>query len=183
MSTHGSTFTWSEGFGEWKTTYQYPALCLAETCSRENDLKYAEELHTKQIARIDGRYWLLPSFFQNAYADDALSGTVIFSESCEFMGKEDSVDYSMADALLSCGAEAVVGYHNLVYSGYGRVFMRTFVEEMLLGATTDQAFAAAKRENGENHDVWYYKYYSYRPKDLDTATPYLRGDGQYSLYQ
>ena len=138
ISTHGSTFNSS------------PAICLAETATRDNNEKYSLELKTKQIVQVGSEYWVLPKFFGTVYTGNALEGTFVFAECCEFMGASGNWNYSMADALTNAKASAVVGFHNSVLAPYCRNFMKCFVDNLIGKKTAKQAFDAAVSKIGAN---------------------------------
>ncbi len=64
ISTHGSTYEWNDGF-LWLQHHEYPAICLSEKATKEKNKLYSLELKDKQIVKVNGRYWLLPTFFEN----------------------------------------------------------------------------------------------------------------------
>lgn len=152
ISTHGSLYN------------NLPAICLAEDVK---DGEYAAELKSKQIAKIqytDGSssYWILPSFFENQYSEDAFSGSFIFSECCMALGRGNgsnasSYDYTMAGVFTDRSAEAYIGFHNSVFATYARELMKSYVDGLIEQKTSQEAYDAAVQEWGANHKVWYEK--------------------------
>lgn len=171
FSTHGSTYN------------KLPALCLAEMSTKSKDALYSAELKGGHIAIVNGCYWILPSFFTQTYGASGLNGAFVFSESCQFMGRYGNENLSMADALTNSGATTVVGFHNSVYAVYSRDFMRTYVNALVNGNTTDIAFEDAKSAHGADHKEWYENKYgsgTYNP-NMAIAYPILRGDSNATL--
>lgn len=143
ISTHGSLYTTGG--------VQYPAICLSEPQSAGNNRKYMTELKNKQIAKVNGSYWILPSFFAGQYGDEALDDTFIFSECCMAMGAGADNNQRMAQAFTGRGAKAYIGFHNSVYASYSREFMKEYVESLMAGTTSGQAYDAAVAKHGA-HD-------------------------------
>ncbi len=179
ISTHGGTYQWYEGLEYNKS----PMICLAEKSTKGKDKQYSAELKNKQIVKINGCYYILPSFFEGAYGEDGLEGKFVFSESCEFMGRYDEVDTSMSDAILNCGVVAVVGFHNSVYATYSREFMRTYINELIDDKTVEESFETAKTVNGATHKIWYENSYGENSYDnnMPVAYPILNGETSATL--
>lgn len=158
ISTHGSVYTsWFDGLlgdsGD-------PAICLSQPTSRENNKKYKAELKNKQIAKVNGSYWILPSFFTEQYGESALDNTFVFSECCMAMGTgkgadASKYDYTMAKAFTGRGAKAYIGFHNSVFADYSREFMEEYVNNLIEGKTSGEAYDAAVDKYGANHEAWY----------------------------
>ncbi|WP_051656385.1 Ig-like domain-containing protein [Butyrivibrio sp. AE3004] len=148
FSMHGSTYDGG------------PVLCTHESATNALDNTYYADMHNHRIARVlckdseegtwDERYWVKPEFFTANYSSSALRNKIVFSETCEFMGKDGNVDNKMAKALTGIGAETVVGFHNTVLATYSRNLMKEFAEQMLVGKTTKEALTAAKNVYGAN---------------------------------
>lgn len=182
ISTHGSTYSWRDGF-LWLDKHQYPAICLAEKSTKAKDKEYELLLKDKQIVKVSGKYWILPPFFENQYAADAFDGEFFYSESCQFMGKNGVVDYSMANAIVSRSAEAVVGFHNSVYADYSRDMMKWYIEDLFNGNTAKVSLDDACKKYGSDHKVWLESLgYTY-DKTKPVAYPILSGDPNATLIQ
>ena len=69
----------------------------------------------------------------------------------------------MADALLSGGANAVVGYVNNVYTVYSRSMLWDTVNHLILGQNIGAALEHAKATYGEDDLVWYHSQGGLRP--------------------
>lgn len=147
ISTHGTLHEWRDGFF-WKDYHQYPAICLPEEATKASNKKYSIELKEKQLVEIDNCYWILPSFFENKYSSIELDEKFIFSESCQFKGANGKIDTTMSNAFESRSAEAVVGFHNSVLAVYSRNFMKSYVDELIAGRTTQEAFDVSVSTNG-----------------------------------
>lgn len=184
ISTHGSTYSWNDGF-LWLSHHQYPAICLAEKSTKAKDKNYELLLKDKQIVKVNGCYWILPAFFENTYNSDSLGGEFIFIQCCQNMGKDGNIDYSMANAFLSRSATSVVGFHNSVYSEYGRGVMRAYVNALVAGKSATEAFNTAREEMGITHKVWYENIAGAGTYDNadPIAYPILSGDSEATLVQ
>ncbi len=173
ISTHGSTYD------------VFPAICLPEKSTEEKDKLYSAELKGKQIAKVKFdsgcEYWLLPSFFENLYGSSSLNGKFVFSESCNFRGQNSNVDESMSNAFRS--AEALVGFHNSVFAGYSREFMKSYIDQLIEGKTAQNAFDYAKKVNGADHKIWYEQLGRTYDNDNPIAYPILSGSGNAALVQ
>lgn len=188
ISTHGNVYTLPGGS-------RCPAFCLSQKQSSENNKKYEAELKNQQIARVNGRYWILPAFFTGQYGANALDDTFVFSESCMSMGtgrgaNAGSYDYRMANAFTGNGAKAYIGFHNSVFATYSREFMKEYVNNLIEGSTSGEAFDEAVYKYGSDHEVWYNATYSptlqeaygeaYDPS-VDVAYPVHNGDRSATL--
>lgn len=129
-------------------------LCTHEKATSKLDNNYYSYLQNSSVERIvtsEGVfYWPNASFFKDNFSTTALSNTFIFSESCEFMGHNGTVDSTFADTLVSRGANTVVGFHNSVSAYYSRDFMKSFVDNLIVAKTSGEAFDASKKSLGEN---------------------------------
>ena len=139
------------------------------------DLFYGFDLLTHRVIKINGRYCVTAGFFKNAYRFGQLKDTLVYSETCEFLGVDDSIDLSMANALLAGGASAVVGYVNNVYTVYSRSMLWDTVNYLILGQSIGQAVAHAQATYGTDDLVWYTAQGGKRPHAA-AAYPLLFGD-------
>ena len=112
LSAHGAYYTYSYG-ALWKRTRTEPIILLTEESTFYKDIVYSFELLSHRVIKMNGLYCATADFFRNAYRAGQLSSTIVYSETCEFLGVTGSVDESMAEALLAGGARAVLGYVNL----------------------------------------------------------------------
>ena len=101
-------------------------------------------------------YVVYSDFFTHYYGSNGLDKSFVFSESCMFMGEDDALgfDNTFANALISCSAEAVIGFENSVMADYSRELMVYYIEELATGATSSDAFNSARQVYG-NHDLDY----------------------------
>ena len=111
LSAHGAYYTYSYG-ALWKRTRTEPIILLTEESTFYKDIVYSFELLSHRVIKMNGLYCATADFFRNAYRAGQLSSTIVYSETCEFLGVTGSVDESMAEALLAGGARAVLGYVN-----------------------------------------------------------------------
>ena len=154
LSAHGSYYTYASGlfFRQVRTE---PVILLTEESSLWRDLSYGIDLLTHRVIKINGLYCITPAFFRAAYRSGQLDGTILYSETCEFLGVDGSVDTSIADALLAGGASAVVGYVNNVYTVYSRSMLWDTVNHLILGQTLEQSLQHAMDTYGSDDLVWY----------------------------
>lgn len=174
LSAHGAYYTYTRGW-LWKHTRTEPIILLTEETSFAQDLAYGLDLLTHRVIKINGRYCVTPSFFKNAYRFGQLKDTIIFSETCEFLGVDNSIDTSMADALIAGGAKGVVGYVNNVYTVYSRSMLWDTVNHLILGQTLEASLQHASDTYGANDLIWYTSQGGKRPHAA-AAYPLLFGD-------
>lgn len=139
-----------------------PVLCTKEKITDYNLKNYSCYLKDERIRKYRDKeddkdyYYVCPNFFSSAYRCNELDNSTVFLNSCSGFGK-DGVgisDYAFSVAFQSAGAEMVMGYHNSVYSRYGRNFIFEMVSQLLNGKTTGEAFDISKDRWGENEDAW-----------------------------
>ena len=174
LSAHGAYYTYTRGW-LWKHTRTEPIILLTEETSFAQDLAYGLDLLTHRVIKINGRYCVTPSFFKNAYRFGQLKDTIIFSETCEFLGVDNSIDTSMADALIAGGAKGVIGYVNNVYTVYSRSMLWDTVNHLILGQTLETSLQHASDTYGANDLIWYTSQGGKRPHAA-AAYPLLFGD-------
>lgn len=179
LSAHGAYYTYMTGW-LFKQLRTAPIILLTEESSFSKDLYYGIDLLTHRIIKINGRYCVTPSFFKSTYRFGQLENTIVYSETCEFLGVDDAIDTSMANALLAGGARAVVGYVNNVYTVYSRSMLWDTVNHLILGQPIEQAVAHAKDTYGENDLVWYTSQGGQRPHAAAAYTMLL-GDASAQL--
>ena len=174
LSTHGAYYTYEYG-RLWKRTATQPVLLLAETSSFWNDLRYGMDLLTHRIIKVNGAYAVTGGFFQAAYRNGSLRGTMVLSETCEFYGRSGSLDTSIADALLAGGADCVMGYINNVYAVYARSMLWATVNRLLCGDTLAQAVDFSLDRYGADDLIWYSKQGRNRPHPV-ASYPIISGN-------
>jgi hypothetical protein len=174
FSMHGAYYTYTYGW-LWQRTITAPIMILTEESSWLKDLLYASDLLTHRVIKVNGLYCLLPSFFLAHLSGSALSGTIVFSETCDFFGK-GCEDYTLASPFLSAGAKAVIGFRNTVYSTYSRNVMWDTVNQLIYGDTVQEALAHATQRYGSDDVVWYSSLTTRTPHAL-AAYPLYVGDG------
>ena len=174
LSAHGAYYTYTRGW-LWKHTRTEPIILLTEETSFAQDLAYGLDLLTHRVIKINGRYCVTPSFFKNAYRFGQLKDTIIFSETCEFLGVDNSIDTSMADALIAGGAKGVIGYVNNVYTVYSRSMLWDTVNHLISGQTLEASLQHASDTYGVNDLIWYTSQGGKRPHAA-AAYPLLFGD-------
>ena len=158
LSTHGAYYTYEYGWLFKKTTTE-PLLLLTEKSDFWSDFRYGFDLLTHRVIKVNGMYAVNGSFFRNAYRGNG----IVLSETCEFYGKNGSMNTSMADGLLAGGAKAVMGYVNNVYSAYSRSMLWATVNRMIEGETLEQAVDEAKSLYGSDDIIWYNQQGGRRP--------------------
>lgn len=162
LSAHGADYTYSYGTFR-KYTRTEPIILLMEEATFYKDIIYSFDLLSHRAIKVNGRYAITADFFRNAYRSGQLSNTIIYSETCEFLGVSGGVDESMANALLEGGARAVLGYVNNVYTVYSRSMLWDTVNHLLLGQSVGDALTHAKDTYGENDIIWYTEQGGRRP--------------------
>lgn len=160
VATHGNVYEWNDGF-LWLNHHERPAFCLAEKSTKAKDKEYSVDLKDKAIATVNGRYYVLPEYFENNYASHSFENTFVFSESCCSLGMNMEYNYSMSNVFISCGAKAYIGFHNSVLATYSREFMKEYVDCLIDGSTSLEAYNAAILKMGANHQVWFENTYGY----------------------
>ena len=173
LSAHGAYYPYMTGW-LFKQLRTAPIILLTEESSFSKDLYYGIDLLTHRIIKINGRYCVTPSFFKSTYRFGQLENTIVYSETCEFLGVDDAVDSSMANALLAGG------YVNNVYTVYSRSMLWDTVNHLILGQPIEQAVAHAKDTYGENDLVWYTSQGGQRPHAAAAYTMLL-GDASAQL--
>ena len=143
------------GHGEYYSSIADPIWLLNEVRSSTKDKDYTIDIKQNRVIgfscdELGKTYAVLPSLIRASYSATAFSNSFIFSESCQFMGKDDNIVESFADAFLSRSAKAVVGFHNSVNSAYARQFMWCYISELIDGKTAQNAFDTVKKQNGAN---------------------------------
>ena len=162
LSTHGSYYTYTTG-RFWKRTRTTPIILLTEESTFSKDLRYGFDLLGHRIIKVNGHYCITADIFRNAYKGGKLANTIVYSETSEFLGVDGSEDNAMADALLSGGANAVVGYVNNVYTVYSRSMLWDTVNHLIQGQNIGAALEHAKATYGEDDLVWYHSQGGLRP--------------------
>ena len=144
ISAHGAYYRYKVGNTR---TAMIPGIILSEEVTREKDELYANDLKMQRIAKytcLGGaagtKYVILPAFWEYYYGGGALDGSFVISESCEFYGAYGDKNYSMANAIIKCSAEGVLGYHNSVEAVYSRVFATSFIECLISGMRANDAY-------------------------------------------
>lgn len=155
LSAHGADYTYQYGW-LFKRQITQPVILLTEEADFWNDLRYGWDLLSHRIIKINGKYAVTAELLQAAYRSNQLKGSIILSETCEFYGRNEHPDASLAQAFLDGGAEAVVGYVNNVYAIYSRSVVWSMVNDMIGGSTVQQAMENAQELYGENDIIWYY---------------------------
>ena len=159
-------------------------LCLNEISTTVKDDLYEFELLNESISIISTTeglvYWVLPDFFERSFSRNAFDDKFFFSESCMFYGctcRNEGTDSSIADAMVSRSAEAVIGYHNSVGADYSRDVMKMTIEESFEGETIGDALDTAMDEYGEDDD------WEDAEEHKFTAFPILTGDDEYVIME
>ena len=179
LSAHGAYYTYSYG-ALWKRTRTEPIILLTEESTFYKDIVYSFELLSHRVIKMNGLYCATADFFRNAYRAGQLSSTIVYSETCEFLGVSGSLDTSMADALLAGGAKAVAGYVNNVYTVYSRSMLWDTVNHLILGQTLQESVQHSMDTYGADDLVWYNAQGGKRPHAAAAYTMLL-GDADAAL--
>jgi len=128
-----------------------PVLSLHERDTSDKRTKYKEDIDENRIARRNNRFTILPKFFEEHYKGNQLDDSIVFLATCSSFGKESVFNYDLVESFLNDrGASTVVGFHNSVNMKYGAGILGVFLEELLKGKTTLEAFNYAKAIFGNN---------------------------------
>lgn len=162
INTHGSMIGYGYGFAN-ESSNKVPVICLDEEITDTNRADYAADISEQRIAKVTvidedapggtaNKYWVMPSFFTKYYGDNGLEGTYVHMGCCYgFGGSRDEnggEDRAMADAFLSCGARAVTGYFNSVFTYYDYCMLSDIMSGLLGGQTLQEAVVVACLEHG-----------------------------------
>ncbi len=166
------------GHGDY-TIGDAPIMSLSEIATTEKDKLYYNDLINRRIGKAlyaklsnEYYYYVWPSLFSSSYSSSGFNGKFIYSESCCFLGKYGSYDYSFTNTFLNLGAKAIYGYHNSVYAIYSRESMNYWVELLLQGKTAKAAFDSTVEKYGANDEVWHKR---------ETGTPSDREPNEYAI--
>lgn len=120
-----------------------PMICTREEAN--NISLYSDDVQDHRIVSVKetkfatSYWWIYPSFFEYYYENDKLDGTIIWIGSCH--GYENS---DLADAFVRCGAEAVIGFDDSVYTVYDYCLHTAFVYSLMNGDKASEALSFAK---------------------------------------
>ena len=119
-----------------------PMICTEENVG--NISQYSDDLKNRYIATIKDTsgstcYWIYPSFFEHYYSDGKLEGTIIWLGSCHGYQNPD-----LANAFQSCGADAVIGFSESVYTAYDYCLHSAFVYSLMWGDRASDALNFSK---------------------------------------
>ncbi len=153
FSMHGTlTYTMTSGVT--------PVIVLLDdVASNERDKELQSYLAKNEVVKLyhaDGAcYAITPSFFAGNLAAESLSNTIVYSESCDFLGEchyevcdRASGVYcstgtsSYPDALCGLGALSVMGFHNSVNNVYAVAGLDVVGQLVYLGYTPEVAYVA-----------------------------------------
>lgn len=184
IASHGLyyTYTYRTGF-LWldKVTLENPMICLNEITSKDKDKEYQADIKSKRILKItisgETYYWIYPELIESAYSSNDLEGMILAATCCEFMGKDENVDTSMANAFTNSGVETILGFYNSVYCDYANNVIETFIQELINGRTAIQSYNQALKQWGANDAIWY-ESAGYTGTPSAPAKPILYGDNQ-----
>lgn len=155
------------------------SLLLHETVTKSKASDYSADLKGMRIGRMNVQggtmFAILPNFFTYYYGGGELDGSFVYAENCEFYGKSGNVDSAMANAIISTSAESVIGFHNSVMATYSRELMKDYVDSLIDGSTTKEAYNSATESQGAND------YFSGREQYGPTAYPIFTGNENSSL--
>ena len=142
----------SGGYGTSEQTLS--SLLLHETVTKSKASDYSADLKGMRIGRMNVQggtmFAILPNFFTYYYGGGELDGSFVYAENCEFYGKSGNVDSAMANAIISTSAESVIGFHNSVMATYSRELMKDYVDSLIDGSTTKEAYNSATESQGAN---------------------------------
>lgn len=115
-------------------------------------------------SEVSKRYYgLLPEFFTHYYENDGLKDAIVWLGSCH--GFEND---KLVKAFADCGAKAVLGYSDTVYTEYDSMMEEAFVFSLLYGNTVQESCDFAKAMWGVNDEKYWENYYTH--KDMFKAS-------------
>lgn len=125
-------------------------LCTQEKVTAEKNQLYAYELQLGIVKR-SSHYWYTEGLFEEFYDVNSFEGSIIYLQNCCSLGYGNSLDeinYTMANTLINCGADTVIGNFNSISSYYNQKMMKMFIEELIGGSTTSTALSNCKDNYG-----------------------------------
>ena len=157
---------------------RHPAICLKETANGELDQKYCKALENKRIARVysgigfEFKYYILPAYFGKHGSSGSLDGTIVFSESCDFLGTFDldmisvfqgdqniwydrEIKTEFPNAMLSAGAKSVQGFVNSVSASYCISLISRELTDMRDGFSLSQSLTFAQEHYGNDDSAYH----------------------------
>lgn len=146
FSMHGGSYKYG--------SERFPTLHTLEKSTKNKDKIYSPDLKKNRIVKIDKKYCVLPKLFTDTYKNNELDDAVVFFNSCSGFGNNAGMDYSLGSALFDSGAATVVGFHNSVYSKYGRKIMNRFVLNLLKGRRAAEALNDAMSTYGKDDSAY-----------------------------
>ena len=141
INSHGSFF---DG--------RFPVICLEQTCNVVNLIKYSYELWHGLLVTyggvgvIGGQFAITPNFI-SFYYENTMPNTLVYMCICH--GIENN---QLANAFISAGAGAVTGFTDSVKCLFDRDILNTYIDELLNGRTTGEAYDEAIEVNGTNDE-------------------------------
>lgn len=179
ISAHGAynKYTYNTGFLKWESR-TVPSILLVEDSTEVKDKSYEQDLLNFRVGKITvqggTKYAILPEFINNYYGNnDSLSNSIVFSESCEFVGKgeflaSDTRNNEMINAFIGASVKSVTGFFNSVMADYSRELMKAYIDALIDGEKISQAYTIAINKCGANDSA-------YRNTGL-IATPIFRAN-------
>ena len=115
----------------------------------EYETYYADALADESLVLYDDNTLAVgPKFFRDNYGGGQLDGAAIGLGECYGFGADTALDFDLADAFTSCGAECVVGFHDPVDARYTDEFMIQYFSKMLSGKSAGVAYDECVDEVG-----------------------------------
>ena len=167
IDSHGSMLNYGYGFKN-ESSDIVPVICTNEDITDRNRQKYAEDISEQRIAKVtvldedepDGtayQYWIMPSFFTKYYGEGGLDNTYVHMGNCYGFGGADldnssEEDHALAESFISCGASAVTGYYNSVFTLYNFGMISIIMDELLSGSDLSDAVSSAKDGYGADDE-------------------------------
>ncbi|MEE1065968.1 MAG: choice-of-anchor L domain-containing protein [Acutalibacteraceae bacterium] len=148
---------------------RFPVICLEESCTALNIIKYRYELWHGLLVTygglgvIGGSYAITPDYI-SFYHENTLPNSLVYMCICH--GMENN---QLANAFLAAGAETVTGFTDTVQCDYDRAILGTYVDHLLDGKTASEARQEAIEKHGAND------------ADQTPAAFVLRGNGSLKI--
>ncbi len=175
-------------------TVTAPGVFLLEKSTDSKNSEYSSGLKTGRIVISNGKYGIVPSFFDEYYKSGDFDNTILFWGSCQLMGKKGDVKEDWTKVLNKKSIKAFVGFHNSNYIAYHFSLLDEMVPALIQGKTINDALTMATNKYGTDDVQWYNSTHeddfwdkvqqffkgAMHPHS-DAAYPLLRGDSNATL--
>jgi len=139
-----------------------PVIVLDEIATQENKIAYEKDRENDNVAIVDGKYYIFPSFFMEHYATNKLSSSLVHMCICKGYAND-----KLVKAWASAGAKSILAFTDTVNTSYDRDIWLATVDKLLEGSTIEDARLYAISQFGEPDEEITPAYYRlYGEKEL-----------------